>query len=179
MSGKAGMGALLLILITMVAVCPLNAKEVRSMVQMKMTSPAFVDGKPIPSSFSCDGDDINPPLNIEGVPPEAKSLALVMDDPDAPGGVWVHWVLWNIDPATKLIAKGSVPQGAEQGVNSWERKKYGGPCPPSGTHRYYFRLFALKDWLKLPAASTRKELDRAMQGKILARCELFGTFSRK
>lgn len=179
MSGKARMSLVLLILPMITVAYPLYAKEVRSMVQMKMTSPAFVDGKPIPSIFSCDGDDINPPLTIEGIPPEAKSLALVMDDPDAPRGLWVHWVLWNIDPSTALIAKGSVPPGAEQGVNSWERKKYGGPCPPSGTHRYYFRLFALKDWLKIPASSTRKDLDRAMQGKILARCELFGTYSRK
>jgi Raf kinase inhibitor-like YbhB/YbcL family protein len=170
---------MLLPVLTMIAIYPALAKEVRSMSQMTMTSPVFVHTKAIPGKFSCDGDDLNPPLAIEGVPKEAKSLALVMDDPDAPAGVWVHWVLWNIDPTTTRIGEGSVPPGAEQGVNSWGRRDYGGPCPPSGTHRYFFRLFALKERLDLPASATRKDLDRAMQGKIVARCELFGLYSRK
>jgi Raf kinase inhibitor-like YbhB/YbcL family protein len=169
----------LLPVLTMFAVFPLSAKEVRSMQMMSITSPAFVHNKAIPSKFSCDGDDLSPPLAIEGVPREAKSLALVMDDPDAPGGTWVHWVLWNIDPATTQIAQGSVPPGARQGVNSWERGNYGGPCPPSGMHRYYFRLFALKERLDLPSSATRKDLDHAMQGKIVARSELLGLYSRK
>ena len=179
MTGIARGSLLLLPILALLAVAPLCAKEGKTMTEMKMTSPAFVHTKAIPSKYSCDGDDLNPPLAIEGVPKEAKSLALVMDDPDAPGGVWVHWVLWNLDPATTQIAQGSVPAGANQGVNSWERTGYGGPCPPSGTHRYYFRLFALKERLELPSSTTRKELDRAMQGKILARCELLGTYSRK
>jgi Raf kinase inhibitor-like YbhB/YbcL family protein len=179
MTGKARCSLVLLPMLTMFAVAPLSAKEVRKMTQMMMTSPAFVHTKAIPSKFSCDGDNLNPPLAIDGVPKEAKSLVLVMDDPDAPAGVWVHWLLWNIDPATTQIPEGSVPPGAEQGVNSWERGSYGGPCPPSGTHRYFFRLFALKERLNLPTSSTRKDLDRAMQGKILARCELFGLYSRK
>ena len=166
-------------LLWFIAVYPLYAKEVRSMIPMKMTSPAFVHSKPMPRVFSCDGEDISPPLAIEGVPQEAKSLALVMDDPDAPGGVWVHWLLWNIDPASTQIAQGRVPPGAEQGKNSWERRGYGGPCPPSGLHRYCFRLFALKERLNLPSSATRKDLDRAMQGKIVGRCELVGLYSRK
>jgi Raf kinase inhibitor-like YbhB/YbcL family protein len=166
-------------MLAMFAVSPLSAKEVRKMTQMSMTSPGFVHTKAIPGKFSCDGDDINPPLAIAGVPPDAKSLALVLDDPDAPAGVWVHWVLWNIDPKTTQIAEGSVPANAEQGMNSWGRKNYGGPCPPSGTHRYFFRLFALNERLTLPASANRKELDRAMQGKILARCELLGLYARK
>jgi len=157
----------------------LNLKEVQDMTQMTMTSPAFVHAKAIPRKFTCDGEDLNPPLLIEGVPKEAKSLALVMDDPDAPGGVWVHWVLWNIDPATARIGEGSVPPEAEQGLNSWERRIYGGPCPPAGIHRYFFRLFALQERLDLPVSATRKDLDRAMQGKILARCELCALYSRK
>jgi len=172
-------GSLLLAALTVLVVAALSAREVRTMPEMKMTSPAFVHTKAIPSKYSCNGDDLNPPLSIEGVPLEAKSLALVMDDPDAPAGVWVHWVLWNIDPQTTRIDQGSVPAGARQGVNSWERTGYGGPCPPSGTHRYYFRLFALKERLELPSSATRKDLDRAMQGKILARCELLGLYARK
>lgn len=172
-------GSLLLAALTVLVVAALSAREVRTMPEMKMTSPAFVHTKAIPSKYSCNGDDLNPPLSIEGVPLEAKSLALVMDDPDAPAGVWVHWVLWNIDPQTTRIDQGSVPAGARQGVNSWERTGYGGPCPPSGTHRYYFRLFALKERLELPSSATRKDLDRAMQGKILARCELLGLYGRK
>ncbi|HJV66270.1 MAG TPA: YbhB/YbcL family Raf kinase inhibitor-like protein [Geomonas sp.] len=144
---------------------------------MNLTSPDFQNGKPIPVKFSCKGDDVNPPLVIEGVPAEAKSLALIMDDPDAPAGTWVHWVMWNVDPATSQIARASVPAGAQQGTNSWKRNNYGGPCPPSGTHRYFFKLYALKERLNLPHSTTSKELEHAMQGKVLASCELMGTFS--
>ena len=173
-------GSLLLLpVLIFFAVSPLSAKEGKTMTEMKLTSPAFANGQAIPKTYSCDGDDRNPPLAIAGVPKEAKSLALVMDDPDAPVGVWVHWVLWNIDPETSQIAHGSVPAGAEQGVNSWERTGYGGPCPPSGTHRYYFRLYALKERLELPSSASRRELDRAMAGKVLARCELLGLYGRK
>lgn len=179
MTGIARGTLMLLPMLTMLAVSPLCAKEVKSMTQMTMTSPAFVHTKAIPGKFSCDGENVSPPLAIGGVPAEAKSLALIMDDPDAPAGVWVHWVLWNIDPSTTRIGEGSAPAEAEQGVNSWERRTYGGPCPPSGTHRYFFRLFALKERLNLPPSATRKDLDRAMQGKILARCELVGLYSRK
>lgn len=146
---------------------------------MKLTSPEFMHGKPIPAKYTCDGGEVSPPLVIESVPPEAKSLALIVDDPDAPAGLWVHWVLWNIDPTTRQIAQGSVPPGAQQGLNSWKQARYGGPCPPSGTHRYFFRLYALKEPLNLPAAATKKDLDRAMQGKILAQSELLGTYGRK
>jgi Raf kinase inhibitor-like YbhB/YbcL family protein len=149
------------------------------MTQMKLTSPEFVQGKPIPSQYSCNGEDRNPPLAIEGVPQEAKSLALIMDDPDAPAGTWVHWVLWNIDPATTQIKEASVPAGAQEGMNSWKRKGYGGPCPPSGTHRYFFRLYALKEQISLPASATRKDLDHAMHDKVIAQCELMGVYSHK
>jgi Raf kinase inhibitor-like YbhB/YbcL family protein len=179
MTGIARGGLLLLPILAFLAVAPLFAKEGRTMTEMRMTSPAFVHTKAIPSAYSCDGENLNPPLAIEGVPPGAKSLALVMDDPDAPAGVWVHWVLWNIDPGTRQIAQGSAPAAAQQGMNSWGKRGYGGPCPPSGTHRYYFRLFALKERLDLPATAARKDLDRAMQGKILARSELLGLYSRK
>ena len=176
MTGRSRWKLILFPLVAMLCASPLLAKEGR---KMKLTSPEFADNAPIPNRFSCKGDDVNPPLEIEGVPPEARSLALIMDDPDAPVGTWVHWVLWNIDPATKRIAVASVPPGAQEGMNSWRRKNYGGPCPPSGTHRYYFRLYALKERLNLPPTTTSKDLDHAMHGKILAQCELLGLFSHK
>lgn len=168
---------LLVLLLILFGAAMLHAKDV-STTKMKLTSSAFNHSGKIPATYSCDGSDTSPPLRIEGVPKQAKSLALIVDDPDAPAGVWVHWVLWNIAPATAQIAPGSAPPGAEQGVNSWRRKNYGGPCPPSGQHRYYFRLYALSERLALPSNSTRKELDRAMQGKILAQAELFGVYGR-
>lgn len=176
----AGLKKALLFLVVGVfcAALPLQAKEAK-MSQMKLTSSAFNHAARIPAAFTCDGSDTSPPLAISGVPGEAKSLVLIMDDPDAPAGTWVHWMLWNIDPATRGIAQGSVPRGAEQGVNSWRRKGYGGPCPPSGQHRYYFRLYALSERLNLPSNSTRKELDLAMRGKILAQAELLGLYAHK
>ena len=177
---KISRGSLsLLAVLAVLVLVQLTEREGATMTEMRMTSPAFVHTKAIPSSYTCDGEDLSPPLSLEGVPKEAKSLALVMDDPDAPAGDWVHWVLWNIDPGTTRIEQGSVPPGARQGLNSWKRAGYGGPCPPSGTHRYFFRLFALKEHLDLPSSATRKDLDRAMQGKIVARCELLGLYGRK
>ncbi|QWV98760.1 YbhB/YbcL family Raf kinase inhibitor-like protein [Geomonas nitrogeniifigens] len=167
--------SLWLILLTAFVAVSVQAEEVR----LKLSSPAFKHAGKIPSLYSCDGSDTSPPLAIAGVPKEAKSLALVMDDPDAPAGTWVHWVLWNIEPTTREIVQGRVPHGAEQGVNSWRRKSYGGPCPPSGQHRYYFRLYALSERLDLPSNSTRLELDRAMRGKILAQAELLGVFAHR
>ena len=172
-------GTLLLLSLLSFAATPLTAKEGKTMTPMQLTSPVFLNGKAIPAIYSCDGDELSPPLTIEGVPMQAKSLALVMDDPDAPAGLWVHWVLWNIDPATTRVAQGSVPAGAQQGVNSWQRKGYGGPCPPTGTHRYFFRLFALKQRLDLPGSATAKDLKYAMEGKVLAQCELLGLYRRK
>jgi Raf kinase inhibitor-like YbhB/YbcL family protein len=170
---------LLFPVLTLLAVAPLMAKEGKTMTEMKLTSPAFVNTKSIPGAYTCDGGDLSPPLAVSGVPKEAKSLALIMDDPDAPAGVWVHWVLWNIDPGTSRIEQGSTPAGARQGLNSWQSPGYRGPCPPAGTHRYYFRLYALKQRLELPASASRKDLERAMQGKLLASCELLGRYSRK
>ncbi|MBJ6752092.1 YbhB/YbcL family Raf kinase inhibitor-like protein [Geomonas anaerohicana] len=159
----------------------LQAKEAREtkVSQLKLTSTAFSNSGSIPATFTCDGSNASPPLAIAGVPKEARSLALIMDDPDAPGGTWAHWVLWNIDPATTQIAQGAIPRRAQQGENSWRRKSYGGPCPPSGQHRYYFRLYALSERLNLPANSTRKELDLAMRGKILAQAELLGVYAHR
>jgi Raf kinase inhibitor-like YbhB/YbcL family protein len=154
-------------------------KERKKMTELKITSPAFVTNGNIPARYTCDGTDINPPLEISHVPVEAKSLALIVDDPDAPIGMWVHWVAWNIDPATREIAEDTVPHGATQGKNDWKRNGYGGPCPPSGVHRYFFKLYALDTRLNLGAGTTKSALEKAMHGHILASAELIGLYKRR
>ena len=145
--------------------------------EMKLTSTAFAHNGAIPSEFTCDSSDVSPPLSIGDIPSNAKSLVLIMDDPDAPVGTWDHWVVFNIPTTTKQIQKGTEPSGIA-GKNSWGRTGYGGPCPPSGTHRYFFKLYALDIELNLPEGSTKKDLERAMQGHILAQAELMGTYKR-
>ena len=157
----------------------LMAKEARKMADLKITCNSFAHNTEIPERYTCDGKDISPPLLIEAVPDGAKSLALIMDDPDAPVGIWVHWVLWSIPPQTREIKENSLPVGAVQGLNSWKRNSYGGPCPPSGTHRDFFKLYALDTILNLAPASTKADLERAMHGHILAQGELMGTYRRK
>ena len=145
-------------------------------MSMKLTSPSFENKSLIPSRFTCDGIDINPPLNIANVPSGAKSLALIVDDPDAPMKVWVHWVVYDIDPGTKVIAENSVP--GKQGINDSNGKNYGGPCPPSGTHRYYFKLYALDKVLGLKEGVDKKSVEKAIEGHILAKDELVGLYKR-
>ena len=147
-------------------------------MEFKLTSPAFHHGSQIPSKYTCDGENINPHLVIHGAPEGTRSLALLMEDPDAPSGLWVHWVVWDIPPETKEIREHMVPFGSWEGGNSWGEKGYGGPCPPPGTHRYFFRLYALDNRLKLPDESTKEELETAMAGHILATAELMGTYAR-
>jgi Raf kinase inhibitor-like YbhB/YbcL family protein len=147
--------------------------------KMKITSSAFQEGGDIPSKFSRDGQDINPALRIEGTPPNAKSLLLIMDDPDAPVGLFTHWLVWNIDPKTTEIAEKSVPKGAVQGTNDYPSLGYGGPQPPSGTHRYYFKIFALDQMLDLKAGAKRAEVDAAMRGHVIAQGEFMGRYSRQ
>lgn len=146
---------------------------------MKITSPSFKHNGAIPEQFTCDGADINPALVFEGVPTEAKSLALIVDDPDAPRGIWVHWVVWNIGPGMREIKKDSVPAGSKQGMNDFRRQDYGGPCPPSGTHRYYFKLYALDKALDLAPNTNKTDLESAMQGHIIGQAELIGFYKRK
>ena len=145
---------------------------------MKITSSAFQQGANIPSKFSCDGANTSPPLQISDSPTEAKSLVLIVDDPDAPSGLFTHWAVWNISPQTSTIAEGSTPKGA-QGTNDFGKSGYGGPCPPSGTHRYYFKIFALDRELDLPSGAKRSQLDAAMKGHVVAQGELMGRYSRK
>lgn len=147
---------------------------------MKISSPAFDNGVLIPSKYTCDGQNINPPLVIEEVPSEAKSLVLVVDDPDAPMGTWVHWTIWNIDPGTREIPENTVPKGAVEGKTSFGKPGYGGPCPPSGTHRYFFKIYALDvPSLNLNSSATVKDLVKSMQDHILDSGEFFGTYSRQ
>ena len=146
-------------------------------VNLKLTSSAFSHNGGIPSEYTCDGSDVSPQLIIDDVPANAKSLALIVDDPDAPVGTWDHWVVFNIPPNTKEITKGAEPKGAA-GKNSWGRFGYGGPCPPSGTHRYFFKLYALDIMLDLPQGATKKELEKAMDEHIIAKAELIGTYKR-
>jgi len=147
--------------------------------KMKITSSAFQEGGDIPSKFSRDGQDINPALRIEGTPSNAKTLLLIMDDPDAPVGLFTHWLVWNIDSKTTEIAEKSVPKGAVQGTNDYPTLGYGGPQPPSGTHRYYFKIFALDQTLDLKAGAKRAEVDAAMRGHVIAQGELMGRYSRQ
>lgn len=146
---------------------------------MRLSSPAFSLNQPIPSQFTCDGQDVNPALRFDEVPREAKSLALIVDDPDAPSHSWVHWTLWNIDPALRDLPEGSVPEGAMQGLNDFGDVRWGGPCPPSGkAHHYRFTAYALSARLGLPSGSRKPELMSAMRERILAQAEWIGTYRR-
>ena len=147
--------------------------------KMKISSPAFQEAGTIPEKFSKNGQNVNPELRIEGAPAEAKSLALIVDDPDAPVGLFTHWLVWNIDPKTTNIAENSVPQGAVQGTNDFPARHYDGPQPPSGTHRYYFEIFALDKTLDLKPGAKRRELDAAMKGHAIAQGQLMGKYSKK
>jgi len=143
---------------------------------LTVTSPGFENNNLIPSKYTCDGDDVNPPLIIEGIPEGTKSLVLIVDDPDAPMGTWDHWIVWNISPTSK-IEENSVP-GVE-GLNDFRKHSYGGPCPPSGTHRYFFKVYALDTKLDLNSNSRKKNVEKAMKGHILAEGVLVGLYSRR
>ncbi len=145
------------------------------MKELTIRSPAFLPNSPIPKRHSCDGQGINPPLTIEGTPKESKSIALVVDDPDA-SGTFDHWVVWNIPPSATKIAENSIP--GTEGLNSARHMGFTGPCPPSGTHRYFFKVYALDTELKLGAKSTKRDLEKAMQDHILAKGELVGLYHR-
>ena len=146
---------------------------------MKITTRAFNERRPIPERFTADGRNISPPLVISGVPPKAKSLVLIVDDPDTIMGIWTHWLVWNIKPKTRAIPENSVPPDAMVGCNDAGTAKYVGPSPPRGTHRYYFRLYALDQKLHLPAASGRPALEEAMQGHILTQTRLLTRYARE
>lgn len=150
---------------------------------MQLTSAAFKEGQAIPRQYSCDGINVSPPLEWSGVPKTAKTFALVADDPDAPSGTWVHWVFYNLPAANlgvveNLPATQDLKAGGFQGQNDFGKIGYGGPCPPSGTHRYYFKLYAVDSQLPLKAGATKAELMKAIEGHIVGQGQLMGTYGR-
>ncbi len=163
---------------------PADAAEesgVGEMATLEVTSAQFEHEAAIPLEYACDGAEVSPPLEWSAGPEGTQSYALIMDDPDAPRGTWVHWVVWNI-PQPSLVdvipAREKLDDGTMQGMNSWPKLGYGGPCPPSGTHRYFFKIYALDISLDLPSETTKEDLLRVMEGHILAQGELMGTYAR-
>jgi Raf kinase inhibitor-like YbhB/YbcL family protein len=146
------------------------------MAELKISSPAFAHNTMIPDKYTCHGENISPPLRISGVPNDAKTLLLIMDDPDAPMGTWVHWIVWNIGPSITEIPENSVP--GTEGINDFDRHSYGGPCPPSGTHRYFFKFYALDKELKIPKESEKDDLEWEIEGHVLAKGELIGLYKK-
>ncbi len=143
---------------------------------MKLTSSDFENNEKIPVKFTGDGEDINPNLIISDVPENVKSFVLIIDDPDAPVGVWVHWLVWNIPANVREIKENSVPERGVQGKNSWDKNNYRGPNPPSGTHRYFFKIYALDCILDLDEDTGVDKLERAMENHILNKAELVGLY---
>jgi Raf kinase inhibitor-like YbhB/YbcL family protein len=153
-------------------------------VGFELKSSAFDNGGHIPEDFTCDGTGQSPPLEWEGAPPGTKAFALIADDPDAPGGTWTHWLLFNVPgSATALQAAVSsdrdLKDGSKQGKNDFQNIGYGGPCPPGGTHRYYFRLFALNDQLSLKSGASRPQLETALKGHVIGQAQVMGTYTHR
>jgi hypothetical protein len=146
---------------------------------MKITSPVFNDSAPIPVKYTCDGGDIIPPLKFEEIPNEAKSLAIICQDPDSPSGDFVHWIIFDIDPQTLEIKEGEVPTGAIEGTNDFGNSNYGGPCPGSGSHRYVFKLYALNQKLGLNPQATKAEFRKSLEGNTMAEAEVCSTYQRQ
>jgi Raf kinase inhibitor-like YbhB/YbcL family protein len=153
-------------------------------MDIKITSSALQDGGSIPSKYTCDGADVSPPLQWDSAPEDTKSIAVICDDPDAPMGTFVHWVLFNLPAETRELTENvpadeTLPNGAKQGASDFGRTGYGGPCPPSGTHRYYFKIYALDSEIDLPAGARKPDLLKAMEGHILAQGQLMGKYKRQ
>ncbi len=146
---------------------------------MQISSPEFANEERIPTKHTCDNSDVNPTLNISEVPNNTKTLALIVDDLDAPMGTWTHWLLWNIDPKISSIDENSIPNNALQGKNDFGKLNWGGPCPDDGEHHYSFKLYALDTELDLHEGSTVKDLENTMLGHILEKAELVGVYSRQ
>jgi len=142
---------------------------------MHITSSAFEHNERIPAKYTCNGQNINPPLRIEDIPPGTQSMAIIVDDPDAPGKTFLHWLIWDIEP-TNEIAENTAP--GTQGRTDFGKPAYGGPCPPSGTHRYFFRVYALGTTVGLPEGSSRADLEQAMKGHVLAEAEIIGLYAQ-
>ena len=144
--------------------------------RIDVSSDAFKEDGFIPLRYTCDGKDVNPALNFDHIPGEAQSLAIIVDDPDAPAGTWVHWIIWNI-PVTHHLKEGHAT--GTQGINDFKKQSYRGPCPPKGTHRYFFKVYALDCKLEIPATSSKADLEKAMAGHILGFGELTGLYKKR
>jgi Raf kinase inhibitor-like YbhB/YbcL family protein len=147
-------------------------------MSLQISSTAFENNSNIPEKYTCDGINVNPPLQIFNVPENAKSLALIVNDPDAPAGQWTHWLVWNIDPKTADIFENSTPLGSAVGINDFKEVSWGGPCPPTGNHQYQFKLYALDQLLHLEHGSTLEQLEDAMLGHVVDQAEYVGYYSR-
>jgi len=157
-------------------------------MSLTLTSKAFPNQSSIPAQYTCEGKNMSPPLSWSGVPGDAKSLSLIVDDPDAPDPaapktIWTHWVLYNLPASDGTLSEGAkaadLPQGTREGTNDWKRIGYGGPCPPIGRHRYFFKLYALDTSLSALGRPTKADLERAMQGYVIGRAELIGTYQKQ
>lgn len=174
----------LIILLAVISGCIAREKEVNTMENISISTDAFKEGETIPAEYACDGKDVSPLLSWKGVPAATKSIALVMDDPDAPGGTFVHWVIFNIPAAAQKMTKGvpkneTLADGSHQGINDFGKVGYKGPCPPPGKpHRYYFKIYALDTVLNLQPGASKQQLENAMKGHILAYGELMGKYKR-
>lgn len=169
-------GTIVILIITICIIGCVEEKQ-RKFGNMKLSSSVFENEEAIPSEYTCDGADVSPALTFSAIPENTKSLALIMDDPDAPMGTWVHWLVWNIPPNVTGFSKGeniTYPQGK----NDFGKLDYGGPCPPSGIHRYFFKLYALDTMLELKEGANKKQLESAMPGHIIEEAQLMGTYSR-
>ena len=152
-------------------------------MEIKLTSTAFKDGEMIQSKYTCDGVNVSPPLSWFGVPANAKTIALIVDDPDAPGKTWVHWVIYDLPAGTNSLPENVAKEeelvlGGKQGTNDFKQIGYGGPCPPHGTHRYYFKIYAVDAAAALPPGATKDQLSKAMEGHIVAQGQLMGRYKR-
>jgi Raf kinase inhibitor-like YbhB/YbcL family protein len=180
---KPRLAVLILLLIAMTSAS--QAAETTKKSDITLTSPAFAEGGAIPEQYTCQGKNTSPPLKWSAMPSEARSLALIVDDPDAPSGTWVHWVLYDLPPSTialpENVAKSQyIPGGAKQGLNDFKHLGFGGPCPPAGKpHRYFFKLYALDKVLDLKPGATKKDVERAMEKHIISQGQLIGTYKRK
>ncbi|OGE86606.1 MAG: hypothetical protein A3J48_01540 [Candidatus Doudnabacteria bacterium RIFCSPHIGHO2_02_FULL_46_11] len=146
---------------------------------MKLESTAFENNGTIPSKYTCDGVEVSPPLRISGVPENAKTLALIVDDPDAPNGTFLHWMVWNISPDTADIDEDTLPEGAREGQTGFDEVGYGGPCPPDREHRYYFKLYALDKVLDIPEGADLDTLQSAIEHHVIEEAELIGRYDRR
>src|SRR5216117_1384043 len=185
MSSVKRIGSIIGVVVFSSMVSPLFGAETKGGGTMDLKSSAFQSGAEIPRKYTCDANDVSPSLSWDKAPAGTKALALIADDPDAPVGTWVHWVIYDLPADTKELAEGiatseTLANGAKQGINDFRKVGYGGPCPPPGLpHRYFFKLYALDAELSLKPRATKQDVERAMEGHIIAQAQLMGTYQRK